>query len=217
MKYYDYCILSDSDAAELSAMAAKLGWNGICILSRSGKTDNVKVGGLDVFGGLLIETDKAAEVRKEAMRQRKKFHVVAVSGSSEDVNRAAVETPEVDILLPQAHTKIDYVMAKLARENGVSIGFEFRLLLHSSGRERSRIFSAMTEHAKLVRKFRSPFVITSGALSEWDMRAPSEMQAFGRVLGLDPLRIIEGVSDRIILHNRKRLGGKYIAPGVEVE
>ena len=75
----------------------------------------------------------------------------------------------------------------------------------------------MLETAKLVKKFRAPFVLTSGAMSEWDLRSPSEFYSFGKVLGFDPSGIRTNLSDKIVEENRKRLGDKWIMPGVEVE
>jgi ribonuclease P/MRP protein subunit RPP1 len=219
MSMYDYCILEGSDPAALSEKAAMLGWDGLCLLdpeSPEGVEAKGKTG-IDIVRGILIETDKAETVRKEARRVRERFGVIAVRGLSEEANRAVAETPAVDILLPGEDSRIDYVMVKLAKKNNVAIGFELRSLLQSSGVDRSRVFSRLKGNAKIVSKFGGPFVITSGAMSEWDIRAPSELIAFGRVLGFETPKITKAISSWLIEGNRKRLGGKWVMPGVEVE
>ncbi len=219
MSMYDYCILDDSDPTAVSSKAALLGWDGLCLLGPE-SPDGMKTegkAGVDIVRGTLIETDKAETVRKEARKRRERFDVIAVRGLSEEANRAAVETAAVDILLPGEDSRIDYVMVKLAKKNNVAIGFEFRSLLQSSGVDRSRMFSRMRGDAKIVSKFGGPFVVTSGAMSEWDIRAPSELIAFGRVLGFDTPLITKALSAWLIERNRKRLGGKWVMPGVEVE
>ncbi len=211
MKFYDYCVFDYADG--MPGMAAELGWGGLCLL----KDGPAGMGKIDPVKGLLIETEKVQNVKKEAVRNRKRFEIIVASGLNEDVNRAAVETPEIDILVTVEGARIDHVMVKLAAKNNVALGFDFRQLLHSSGVQRSRIFSRMRENAKLVKKFRAPFVITSGSVSEWDMRAPFELTAFGRLLGFEEPAIKEALSGKMIENNRKKLGGKWVQPGVEVE
>lgn len=219
MSKYDYCILEGSDPAAVSEKAALLGWDGLCLLDAESpeRVKGKEKHRIDLVRGTLIEADKAETVRKETPKKRKGYEVIAVRGLSEEANRAAVETPAVDILLPGEDSRIDYVMVKLAKKNNVAIGFEFRSLLQSSGEDRSRVFSRMRGNAKIVRKFGAPFVITSGAMSEWDIRAPSELIAFGRVLGFESPQITKAISAGLIEGNRKRLGGKWVMPGVEVE
>jgi ribonuclease P/MRP protein subunit RPP1 len=219
MSLYDYCILACSDPAAVSEKAATLGWDGLCLLD-AGLPEKPAMKGkcrIDLVRGALIETDKPGLVKREAQKTRDRFEVIAVMGLTEEANRAAVEAPAVDILLPGQDTRIDYVMAKLAKKNNVAIGFEFRSLLQSSGEDRSRLFSRMRGSAKIVRKVGAPFLITSGAMSEWDMRAPSELIAFGRELGFETPRITKAISAGLIEENRQRLGGKWVMPGVEVE
>ncbi len=75
----------------------------------------------------------------------------------------------------------------------------------------------MMANANLVRKFRTPFVLTSGALDPWDLRSPSELISFGNVLGFNPKDVKLSLTERIIRENRKRLGKKWVMPGVELE
>jgi ribonuclease P/MRP protein subunit RPP1 len=217
MAFYDYCILADSGAAAIISMAAELGWDGLCLLGGEPFPGPLKRKGLDVMRGLLIEPAKASDVKKEAAGGRKVSEIIAVRGTDEAVNRAAVETPQVDLLLPAPGTRIDYKMARLAVRNGVRLAFEFTPLVQSSGEDRGRIFSIMAGNAAVAVKFRAPFAITSGALSEWDLRAPGELASFARALGFSQPGIREALSASLIRANRKKLGGKWISPGVEVE
>jgi len=217
MQFYDYCVLADSDLAEIAKKGALLGWSGLCLLSEQAAGKLKEKNKIDLVPGALIETGKPNYIRREADRKRSRFPIIVARGLNEDINRAAVETPAIDILLPAENAKIDYVMVKLAKKNDVAIGFEFRLLLQSCGEDRSRIFSGLRETAKMVKKFGAPFVLTSGAMSEWDLRSPSELTAFGRILGFEVPQIRASLSERMIENNRKKLGEKWVMPGVEVE
>lgn len=223
MEYYDYCVLAGDEAEEAKALAGQLGFAGICMLSEKpgeGKAVEgraAKPGKLDVAQGLLIQTDKPAVLKKEVASNRQRFAIIAARGLSDEANRAAAETPMLDMLLPGAGSRIDYVMVQLAKKNDVAIGFEFMSLLQSSGQTRSALFSRMLETAKLVKKFAAPFVLVSGALSAWDIRAPSELMALGKVLGLDQPRIKQSMTAARLEHNRSKLGGRWVMPGVEIE
>ncbi len=216
MGLWDYGVRDDSDMEAVTGMAKKLGLDGLCILS-----DGVKLpsgnSGVEIVSGMLVDANNANLMRKNVRKSRKKYEVIAVLGKDDAMNRVAAETAEIDILIPASGTKIDVVMAKLARKNNVKIGFEFGILIHSTLEERGRLFSQMLKNAKAVKKFGAPFVVVSGALSEFGLRAPSELVAFGMSLGFDEPDIRKGMSGNIIEENRKRLSGKWVMPGVEVE
>ena len=176
MSMYDYCILEGPDLAALSEKALLLGWNGLCLLD-AGFPEGAKgkKNGIDIVRGTLIEADKAETVRKEAPKRRQRFEVIAVRGLSEEANRATVETPTVDILLPGEDSRIDYVMVKLAKKNNVAIALDLNRVMMSNRLGRAQEFSMLADTAKLIRRFGSPFVLTSGAYSPWDMRSLSEL------------------------------------------
>jgi ribonuclease P/MRP protein subunit RPP1 len=217
MGFWDYCVREDADIRETARMAEKLGLSGICVLGKGDANPAQAKHKAEVATGLLVEEKNPDLMRKHVRKNRKSCEMIAVAGNDDMMNRIAAETPEVDILLPAAGTKIDVVMAKAARKNSVRIGFEFGLLLHSTLQERGRLFSQMMLNAQSVRKFGAPFVIVSGAQSEFGLRSPSELIAFGKVLGFDESMIKKGLSPGMIRENRKRLSGKWVMPGVEVE
>lgn len=215
MKTYDYCLMIRDDTVKTLEMAKTLGFSGLCFLT-SGVIEKNKTG-LDLAHGMLIKVRKSKDIKKTAIKNRKNFEIIAVRGIDEEMNRFAVETPEVDMLMPAEKTRIDHVMAKIAKKNNVSITFEFTHLLEFSRTERGKVFHTMKENARLVRKYKVPFVITSGALTLWDLRSPSELSAFAKLLGFNNTEIKDSYSEKLLNENRLRLGGKWIAPGVEVE
>lgn len=206
----------------------RLGWKGFCLVvpwKGRGELEKIRKGiksveGLDVSLGVEIEVKRTSQVTKLARDVRKYCDVVIVRGGELEVNRAAVETPEVDMLVSPSNNLnpgFNHIMARLCKKNNVSVCFAFHELLYSYKRSRSGVMSHFLEIAKLLRKYRAPFVIASGALSGWDMRSPSELISLGRVLGFQDREIKSSLSDRIIRENRKRLSGKFIMPGVEIE
>jgi ribonuclease P/MRP protein subunit RPP1 len=229
MGFYEYHIHPEIDLEGMLAKLEALGWSGVCFLCRSEEAMDqlkralsaLKTPGLDVAISYKIETAQPEHLAKIAKTMRKRAEVILAHGGNLEINRTACETPEIDIL---AHPEIgrndsglDYVAAKLARENNVAIEFNFRGLLLSYKKTRAEIFSRMLENARLVRKAKAPFIITSGALEPYDLRSPYELMAFARALGLNPKESKKGLSEKLLKENRKRLGGRWIMPGVEIE
>lgn len=224
MKFYDYHVHPEIDLKAMVANLEKLGWSGVCFVCRSlEEMEKIKKElpktALDVSFGYKIETKNPKNIPKIAKKIRKRVEMILVFGGDPEINRKACETSEVDILThPEKgeNEGMDYVMAKLAKENNVSIEFNFRELLHTYKKSRAKLFSKMFANAKLVRKFRTPFILTSGALDPWDARSPSELISFGRILGFNPKDVKLSMSGQRLEENRKRLSKKWVMPGVEV-
>jgi ribonuclease P/MRP protein subunit RPP1 len=112
---------------------------------------------------------------------------------------------------------VNHVLAAAAKDNGVAVCFEFQPLMFSHARHRTEMFSKMLEAAKYLRKAGASVAICSGAQDPMDMRDWSVLTSFGRLLGFGDTMIQDGFSGKRVLENRKRLSGKWIMPGVEVE
>jgi ribonuclease P/MRP protein subunit RPP1 len=170
--------------------------------------------------GTEVVSGRPGQLNKLVSGVRRTVEIVVARGGTAELNRAVVETPEVDILINHdidGQCGINHVLARLAKKNGVAIGFDFNQLMSSYRLGRIQEFSCMVEAARQVSKARAPLVLTSGAQDPWDMRSPSELMAMGRQLGFSGTEIRKGLSDSMVRENRKRLSGKWVMPGVEVE
>lgn len=170
--------------------------------------------------GTEARAQKPGQLRRLVSGVRASAELVVVRGGTEELNRAALEIPEVDVLMNHGisgRPGINHVLARLAKKNNVAIGFDLNSLMVSYRLGRIQEFSAMTDTARIVRRFKSPFVLTSGAMDAWDMRSPSELIALGRQLGFTEADARKGLSPEIVRENKKRLSGKWIMPGVEIE
>lgn len=227
MKYYDVCVKSGKPKEALG-IAEKLGWNGIGLIvpysvnymkqiSELKETFRGVKTKLDVGFGVEINTKDSRQIKKIARSIRKDVELVVVRGMGTEVDRVALETPEVDIITHHNDMRINQVLAKLAAKNNVAIGFIFSNILLSYKRTRVSLFSTMIKDAKILKKYGSPFILSSGAISEWDLRSPSDMLAFGKLLGFQDNQSVKGMSDSILKENRKRMGKKWVMPGVEIE
>lgn len=222
---YDMCALvPPAELAKAVEVAKALGWKGMCVFAGKKEVAGLKeatkpIKGFDVAVGLLYEPRSRNDLRKHVQSDRKNYEAVAVRSANPEIIRAASETRGVDLVAgwESGESGLDYITAKLAAENGVGIAFSMQPLLDAYDRSRAAVMSKMAEAARFVRKYRTSFVLASGAISAWDLRSPSELAAFGSVLGLDGRETRRALSGRMLAENRKRLSGKWIMPGVEIE
>ncbi|MBI4173366.1 MAG: hypothetical protein HY519_01475 [Candidatus Aenigmarchaeota archaeon] len=226
MWHYDQCIrVADENSIQQAAdCAGKLGWKGGCFLLPQERFEQLKepalaklYGNFAAYFGLEITTDRPAQIRKLASTYRKEALVIAAVCQTSEGLRAALETAELDIVLPQwvaeARPQLDHVMAAFAKKNNVAVCLSFGQLLHSSRLSRITAMRSMLQAARLLRKCKAPFVLSAEARSAFDLRAPYDLMAFGRQLGLRPEPGLDGA---LMAENRKRLSGAWVMPGVEM-
>jgi len=214
-----------SDTIEI---AKKLGWSGIGLIFEENDLNSIKdvitnnkdvLEGMDVSLGIKIIPRNSNEISKKAKKLRRRVELIFVQGGVPDINRAALETPEVDVLLKPWSKEgcgINQVLAKIGRKNNVAISFGMKELVYSYKKTRANILSNIEEAARFVKKFKCPFILSSDAASAWDLRSASELMSLGRVLGFGDPEIKKSLSSYIVKENRKRLYGKWIMPGVEI-
>jgi ribonuclease P/MRP protein subunit RPP1 len=236
MKFYDLHVHSafsegESTVAELASRARELGYAGICFSEyfsserrlgelRSEIARVQKEMGIRIFLG--FEARNPEELRRLA-NIRREFDVLLAHGGDMDMNRAAVETAEVDVLTHPEAGRFDcgmnHVMAKLARQNNVAIEVNMRGILMSSGKTRSRILSNMKDNVELGKKYRMPMIVCSGAISHWEMRDPLCLSSMAEQLGL-PIKVakdtVSSVPESILNQAIERRGKDWIMPGVKV-
>jgi len=194
--YYDLCLRVGGK--EALKMARTLGYSGAGVLVG---TEDFK--GIDVVRGVELHSTRGIEKSREN-------ELVVVRTDEPETARKAAEKPMIDILF---FDEMNYIIVKFAKKSNIAVGFDFSKLLHSSGSKRSIVLANYYRLASLVRKYNTPFVITSGALSPWDLRSPSDLEAFGKMIGLQ--NPVEGLSGRIVKENRKRIHKDWVRPGVE--
>jgi ribonuclease P/MRP protein subunit RPP1 len=156
--------------------------------------------------------------------RRREFDVLIARGGELEMNREACETPEVDILSHPEYERTDpgmnQVLAKLAAKNNVAIEINFREILTSTGKTRSKILANMQGNVRLVKKYRTPIILCSGATNHFELRDPRCMISMACQLGLELKEAKNAMSDvpeRIIKEIEERRGDKWIMPGVVVK
>ncbi len=134
-----------------------------------------------------------AEILHKIPKQIRKESIIVIQGGDDTLNRLAVSSKYVDILLDphlgnrkdfmhQRNSGLNHVLCALAKENNVAIGFSFSCILHAQ--QRAKSLGRMMQNILLCRKYKIHMVIGSFAENEWDVRNEKDLQAFFKVLGM---------------------------------
>lgn len=224
--FYDMRVNS-AHTGETAGMLHSLGWQGGCIM-RSSET---KVGPVpEMLLAEMISPKTPDSVQKMARNALEKADIVMVAGGDEEINRAASECWEVDVLchpervpgkdpLDQKNSGLDDVMARFMAERGIAVEICLSELLSCYGVVRAQVMGRMRQNVRLARKYKTPIIITSGAMDRFGMRAPQDLYSLGIALGMDPGLAKKAVSDypaMLIKKSVDRRNSGVLLAGLEV-
>ncbi|MDD2666220.1 MAG: RNase P subunit p30 family protein [Methanocellales archaeon] len=216
--YYDLNVHSSPEdpPERLVSVAKRYGYTAIAITNHSNLGGEVT--GEGVISGIEIVADTISGLRKQIEIYRPKVDVLLVHGGDPKINRAAVENSEVDILAHPSH-HFNHILAEFAAENEVAIEFNLDEILYTRGIPRVRALSAFQRNLKLARKFDVSMTLSSGARSQYDLRAPRELIALAGLFGMSESEAVWALSQtpwNIITRNRKKKLPGYVMNGVEL-
>ena len=226
MSYIESCLHALPEGSDspsrLALIARRLGYGGIIICNHTGyekffRPEAVKeVKGIEVAFGIEVVANNLRSMHSRVAAARLRFPFVAVHGGSEEMNKAACENPEIDVLFhPEEGRKaLGIASAKAAQMNQVAIGFDLRPLIHLRGSSRSRWLEVVQRNLSLARKFELSMTITTGSRSRLDLRAPRELRALADIAGFENHETEAALRypARVLELNKRRWAG----PGVEI-
>ena len=227
-KFYDFNVHSAPEfhdsPQEMAKVASVYGYAGIAITNHTPHPphpphtrqlpQDACDSKLTVYSGVEIVAKNPHHLRQMIRKYRAEVSVLAVHGGSEKVNRAALETPAVDILAHPGE-RLNQVLMRLASDNGVAIEFNLDSIIRVRGAQRVRSLTEFRHNLKLARKYGAPVVLTSNAQSIYDLRAPREMIALATIAGMtvdEAITALSTVPDTII----KQESENRIMDGVEI-
>ncbi len=227
-KFYDFNLHAapecKNSAEEMAEIASGYGYAGIAITnhtphqshpSQTPQTpriaDHARV---RIYSGIEIIAKNPHHLRQIVQKHRAKVCVLSVHGGNEKINRAALESPLVDILAHPGE-RLNQVLMRFAAENQVAIEFNLDSIIKLRGKERVRVLAIFRHNLKLARKYDAPMILTSNAQSVYDLRAPREMIALASVFGMtedEGIASLSTVPEEIL----RRRSNNRIMEGVEV-
>lgn len=210
-KFYDF--YTHPDNASLMAIEGKrYGYSGIAVIGHDKNEKTIIPEDFSIYRGIEIQA-KHSRIREEIKKYRGSDHILIVEGGEEEINRAAVETEGLDILVHPL--EFNDVLAKAARDNSVSIGFNLGLLIRLRGEARVRELKTMRINLKHARKYKLQLILTSDAQSIYDLRAPREMVAISSLFGMTEKEAVDAMS-AAPLNILRRKSPDYIQEGIEI-
>lgn len=163
------------------------------------------------------------ELTHQLRRLRRKFEVICVACDNKAVARQAAKDRRIDLLnFPSLdfHKRFfDNAEAELASNSLAALEIDVKQLLVLEGPTRIRVLSSLRREAAIASEFHVPIILSSGVSEERLLRKPREMAALGFLFGLDEISALEAVSQNpksIVELNIKKLGSRFVAPGIRV-
>ncbi len=242
--YYDLHVHLDNNLNDLKGrikLAKHMGWNGICLTADFQDTETIKEFSekiddmrketkLTLLIGAEITAKSIQELQKNSRKALSCVDLSLVNGGGDEINRAASECWEVDILchpeklaekdfMKQKNSGVDHVMAKLMAERLIALEFNFSEILNSYGMLRSHVLGRMRQNVMLARKYKALMILTSGAQDKWELRAPGELIAIGKAIGMTQIEAKLAVSEnpsRLLKKSKDRKDPNIILKGLDV-
>ncbi len=185
VEFYDLRTRLPADAG-LSAFLREWGWAGAGVPADG-----------PMHPGLFPVTVLSGAPRDRGL----KGVVFVATGTQEELRRAA-RHPAVDGLSVPGF--LDPVTVRFAAESGVAVELCVGDLLRLRGGNRVRALQRLRRNALLARKAGAPCLLTSGAGSRAEVRAPRDLASLGVVAGLGRREALEGVREvpRRVLQRR---------------
>ena len=184
--------------------------------------DLVLKSGLDNFGKRLgfskIITTNIIEARtiNDLNKQINKTKGLMIVKSNPNISRAIFENKNINIIInletspkkDSLHYKIsglNQVLCKLAVKNKIIIGISLQNILNTNTNQRKILLGRIIQNIKLCNKYKVKVIIASFAENKWEMRGKNDIEAFGRVLGIEKLK-----NKDIITYKKEGIGIKEI-------
>lgn len=213
-----------STVARLAATAADYGYAGLVVVNPPDAQPSydpaaiTEAYGVDVVDGRTLEPSTPAEASGALGHHRPETTVLALRGGGDGLNPYAARQDRLDVLsgpLADGGT-VDDVLVTAAADHGVRLAVDLGSVLRSSGDERTRSIAGLRKLRELLEDADAPYVVTAGATSHLELRAPRELAAVAAVAGFDRAAVEVGLAEwgRLVARNRERLSDDYVAPGV---
>jgi len=216
-KFYDFNVHPAPDTHEsitkLAFEAKRYGYSGIALIDSAINQETIpRPENFSIYSGHEISC-KPSKFRDEIKKHKEKTAILIARGGDEEFTRAAVATERLDILLQPV--RFNHVLAKIAGDNLVTLGFNIGSIIRLRGEARIRELTIMRRNLKYARKYDLQMLLTSNSCSCYDLRSPREMAALAGLFGMTANEAVDAMSDAP-LKILKRKKPDYIQEGIEI-
>ncbi|WP_456468027.1 RNase P subunit p30 family protein [Archaeoglobus sp.] len=165
----------------------------------------------EICGGVVVKAENPDELRRRLRKVRRDV-IVGVVGN-EAVCREAVMRRKVDLILDSEKRQLDYATLKLAAEKDVAVELGLAKFIKNRGFSRMQLFERLYDEIRVIRKFNVPFVVTTAAENEYEMRTRKQVENFFSFFGCDIVKARQ-YATRLV---RRYYDSHFIMDGFEIE
>jgi ribonuclease P/MRP protein subunit RPP1 len=236
MKFYDLGIKSSlsigQDEPEVMLdLAIELGYSGIAFAdfenAQPKAIKKIKKEYQDkctLFTRATLIPKSADDMKKSLKELQNVVDIIAVRSCSEEKNIYvnAILDKRVDIISLSELIEfecLDYSHFKMAKDNGTLIEISTCGLILKERFQRSKLMRLMYKNCEQIVRANAPFIITSGAESKWELRAPKELVALAGLVKIPEKQATSALSSypEILIHKiQMRRDPNCIMAGVRV-
>lgn len=221
-----------SSPTQIAKMASHLGFKAIALADFNLRNLNVvdeikqifKEYGLDLIVRADINENTPKQLKQALRKLRREVDVIAVFCKNLNVARLAARDRRVDLLSFSIKNWkknfFDKSEAHLALQGESILEVNLNPIIKAKTHgERIQAIRIYSENIRIAKRYNVPIIVTSGASSIYEMRAPRELAALATLLGLTDFEARESLSNiplSLIKKNREKLSDLYIMPGVKI-
>lgn len=177
-----------------------------------------------IFSRATIIPKSPDDMKRKLKELQNIVDIIAVRSASEEKNIYvnAILDKRVDIISLSELLEfqcLDYSHFKMAKENGTLIEISTRDLILKDRFQRSKLMRLMYKNCEQIVRANAPFIITSGAESKWELRAPRELIALAGLVKIPEKQATNALSsypEILIRKIQMRRDPNYIMAGVRV-
>ncbi len=146
---------------------------------------------------VLIEANSPRELTRKVTKAKDRYKATIVLGSSDDVNRSALENKQIDVLLSPEHVRkrdfthyrnsgLNQVLCKIAAKNNKAIGIDFNDIKKAKGKEKALKLGRIMQNIKLCLKYNVKMLLASFSAKPADMVYALDLLSFARAISMSP-------------------------------
>jgi len=186
-------VIPNNNEEEFITIAEKLGYKSLCFLYdiddylTHRRKLQIKYKIKTSFG--ILANDKSINKIKSRLKGQKVFTAI----KSSNIDRQVMEGSKVDVIfsfedstrkdfMHQRASGLNHIMCKLAKDNGIIIGFSLSSILDT--KDRHVMLGRIMQNIKLCEKFKLKTTIASFAQKTFDMRSVFDSITLFKALGL---------------------------------
>ncbi|MFX1511270.1 MAG: RNase P subunit p30 family protein [Promethearchaeota archaeon] len=172
---------------------------------------------------LTLQETNIQTLRKRLRRERYKYEIISLDCQENKSTKWAAQDNRIDTLVFHASKSLklfDFSLARLATTFLKAVELPLVPLIKKSFRERIGLIRGYYRVVKIAQKANCPIILSSGANSLLELRAPRDMACFGEVFGFTEKAALESLSsipEWFLERNKKKLGPNFVAPGIWID